>query len=77
MLKFGYENEFTLMVGDAPGDLDAAEKNGVYFFPILVNHEKESWDELISEGLPRLANGSFGGEYQDQLKRRFVANLGG
>lgn len=77
MLKFGYEKEFTLMVGDAPGDLDAAEKNGVFFFPILVNHERQSWDELISEGLTRLANGSFSGEYQDELKRRFVANLGG
>ena len=77
MLKFGYEKEFTLMVGDAPGDLDAAEKNGVFFFPILVNHEKESWDELISEGLTRLANGSFAGEYQDTLKAKFITNLGG
>jgi phosphoglycolate phosphatase-like HAD superfamily hydrolase len=77
MLKFGYDKTKVLMVGDAPGDMDAAEKNGVYYFPILVNHEKESWDELMSEGLMRLANGTFGGEYQDSLKRRFVANLGG
>ncbi len=26
------------MVGDAPGDRDAAEKNGVRFYPILVGH---------------------------------------
>lgn len=77
MLKFGYKQENTLMVGDAVGDMEAADKNGVYFFPILVNHEKESWNELISEGLPRLANGTFGGEYQDNLKARFIKNLGG
>ncbi len=77
MLKFGYEKEKTLMVGDAPGDLDAAEKNGVYFFPILVNHERQSWDELISTGLEKLENGTFGGEYQQSLKERFIKNLGG
>ena len=29
MKKFGFDNTHVLMVGDAPGDLDAAEKNGV------------------------------------------------
>ena len=77
MLKFGYNKDKALMVGDAVGDMEAADKNGVFFFPILVNHEKESWDELISEGLPRLANGSFGGEYQASLRERFIKNLGG
>ncbi len=77
MLEFGYDKEKTLMVGDAVGDMDAADKNGVYFFPILVNHEKESWSELVSTGLERLKNGSFGGEYQTELKRRFIENLGG
>jgi hypothetical protein len=57
--------------------MEAADKNGVFFFPILVNHEKDSWDELISEALPRLKNGSFAGEYQDSLRKRFIENLGG
>ena len=77
MLKFGYDKTKVLMVGDAPGDMDAAEKNGVFYFPILVNHEKESWDELISVGLEKLASGTFGGEYEDELKKKFVSNLGG
>ena len=77
MLKFGYDKEKTLMVGDAVGDMEAANKNGVYFFPILVNHEKDSWDELVKEALPRLANGTFEGEYQANLKARFIKNLGG
>ena len=77
MLKFGYDKDKTIMVGDAVGDMEAADKNGVFFFPILVNHEKDSWDELVSVGLPRLVNGSFGGEYQDSLRKRFIENLGG
>lgn len=30
MLKFGYEKEKVLMIGDAPGDCAAAEKNGFF-----------------------------------------------
>ena len=77
MLKFGYDKDKTIMVGDAVVDMEAADKNGVYFFPILVNHEKDSWNELISEALPRLKDGSFTGEYQNSLRKRFIENLGG
>ncbi|MBQ6798071.1 MAG: HAD hydrolase-like protein, partial [Oscillospiraceae bacterium] len=40
MMRFGYAPDHVLMIGDAPGDCDAAEKNGVLYYPILVNHEK-------------------------------------
>ena len=36
--KMGYEPRRILMVGDAPGDRDAAEKRR-QFYPILVGHE--------------------------------------
>ena len=32
----GYSPDHILMVGDAPGDKAAAERNGVYYYPILV-----------------------------------------
>ena len=76
LLRQGYNNIKVVMCGDAPGDLAAAEKNGVYFYPILVKSEKESWEEFISQGLKRLLIGSFGGEYQDEKKREFYKNLG-
>ena len=76
LLKRGYNNKNVVMCGDAPGDLAAAEKNGVYFYPILVRGEKESWEEFISEGLARLTDGSFGGEYQDGKRAAFFKNLG-
>lgn len=76
LLKKGYYNIKVVMCGDAPGDLAAAEKNKVYFFPILVRSEKESWEAFIGEGMARLMNGSYGGEYQEKKIKEFYKNLG-
>ena len=76
MLKFGYDLDKVVMVGDAPGDCDAAEKNGVHYYPILVNHEKESWDEAIAVAFGKLQSGEYA-EYGAQKKQDFLHNLGG
>ena len=76
LLELGYINKKVVMCGDAPGDLSAAEKNGVYFYPILVRSEKASWEEFISEGMERLLDGSLGGEYQEKKINEFYKNLG-
>ena len=76
MLKFGYELNKVVMVGDAPGDCDAAEKNGVYYYPILVNHEKESWDEAIAVAFNKLQSGDYAA-YGVAKKQEFLKNLGG
>ena len=76
MLKFGYDLDKVVMVGDAPGDCDAAEKNGVHYYPILVNHEKESWDEAIAVAFSKLQSGAYA-EYGAQKKQDFLHNLGG
>ena len=75
MLKFGYKNTSVLMVGDAMGDLDAARENGVYFFPILPGKEAESWQELVSDGLSRLLDGTYGIEYQQKKISEFIENF--
>lgn len=75
LLKKGYEKEQVLMCGDAPGDLSAAEKNGVYFYPILVRREKESWEEFIHEGFAKLSNGEYT-KYGEEKKAQFYKNLG-
>ncbi len=77
MLKFGYALDHVLMVGDAPGDMDAAEKNGVLYYPILVNHEEESWSEFANSGLSNLKSGSYIGPYQAEKRRQFIKNLNG
>ena len=76
MLKFGYDPDKVVMVGDAPGDCDAAEKNGVHYYPILVNHEKESWDEAIAVAFGKLQSGDYA-EYGAEMKQKFLQNLGG
>ena len=76
MLKFGYDPHKVVMVGDAPGDCDSAEKNGVYYYPILVNYEKESWDEAIAVGFGKLQSGQYA-EYGAEKKQEFLRNLGG
>ena len=75
MMKFGYEPDKVLMIGDAPGDCDAAEKNGVHYYPILVNLEKESWEEAVNVGFSKLQSGAYT-EYGAQKKQAFLHNLG-
>ena len=76
MLKFGYDLDKVVMIGDAPGDSDAAEKNGVHYYPILVNHEKESWDEAIKVAFDKLRSGDYAA-YGAEMKQKFLQNLGG
>ena len=76
MMKFGYDPNKVLMVGDAPGDSDAAKKNGVYYYPILVNHEKESWDEAIAVAFDKLQSGDYAA-YGEEKQQQFLRNLGG
>ncbi len=76
LLKRGYQPEHVLMCGDAPGDLEAAKKNGVYFYPILVRREAESWKEFREVGLKHFLEGSYGGQYQEEKEKQFLANLG-
>ena len=76
MMEFGYAADHVLMVGDAPGDCDAAEKNGVWFYPILVNWEEESWTGLREQMLDVFRAGEYGA-YQKEKKQVFIENLGG
>lgn len=73
--KGKYPEDHILMVGDAPGDLQAAEKNGVLFFPINPGHEEDSWERLYREGLRRFLKGQFAGSYQKDLLTEFSKYL--
>ena len=75
LLKRGYDRDKTLMIGDAPGDCDAAKKNGVYYYPILVRKESESWREFTQTAVFRLVDGTYGGAYQQKKIEEFEENL--
>jgi phosphoglycolate phosphatase-like HAD superfamily hydrolase len=78
-LKFAahgkYPDQNILMIGDAPGDRKAAKSNGVLFYPIVPNHEENSWKRLLEEGLPRFFSGQFKGEYEERLAAEFEESL--
>jgi len=78
-LKFAAKDKYAptkiLMIGDAPGDFNAARKNGALFFPINPGSEEKSWERLYHEALDRFFEGTYAGGYEAQLVREFDACL--
>jgi len=70
-----YPAGHTLMIGDAPGDYQAARANDALFFPITPGGEDASWQRLFEEGLDRFFAGKFAGDYQQQLLAEFDKRL--
>lgn len=73
--KGKYPDENILMIGDAPGDYEAAKSNDVLFFPIIPGHEEKSWERFFMEGLDKFFNGSFKGKYEEKLINEFESYL--
>ncbi|MBN1467559.1 MAG: HAD family hydrolase [Fusobacteriaceae bacterium] len=69
--KYGYNNDEIVMIGDAPGDLDAAQKNNVLYYPILFGKEKFSWERFINEALDKFMSKNYIGQYQDKMIKEF------
>lgn len=65
-----------IMCGDSPGDLEAARKNSVFFFPILVGREGESWQMFIDEVIPHINDVNWINDNQDKYIEMFNKNLG-
>ena len=63
----GYAPEKILMMGDAPGDMKAAQSVGALFFPINPGHEEASWAKFLSEACEKFFNGTFAGAYLRRL----------
>lgn len=70
-----YPSGHALMVGDAPGDHQAAAANQALFFPINPGDEEASWRRFLEEGLQRFLQGNFAGEYQQALLAEFDRRL--
>jgi len=73
--KDKYPADRILMVGDAPGDMDAAKANGVLFFPINPGQEEKSWERFYQEGLARFTASRYAGEYEAALIAEFETFL--
>ncbi len=70
-----YERDHVLMIGDAPGDLEAAQANGALFYPINPGAEDASWERFCNEAFDRFVRGEFAGEYQERLIQEFERYL--
>lgn len=71
----GYDADHVLMVGDAPGDQQAAEANHALYYPIIPGQEEMSWVRLRDEALDKFFAGTFAGEYQQKLIAEFDGAL--
>jgi phosphoglycolate phosphatase-like HAD superfamily hydrolase len=69
--KGKYQPDHVLMIGDAPGDLQAARANDALFFPINPGREDESWERFYREGFLRFIEGEFAGAYEQALIAEF------
>lgn len=70
-----YPENNIMLIGDAPGDRDAAARAGCLYYPINPGHEKQSWARFKEEALPRFLDGSFAGDYQRALITEFESYL--
>lgn len=62
-----YPPENILMIGDAYGDLKAAQGVNALFYPVIPGREEASWERLLHEGLDKFFNGAFQGRYAEGL----------
>ncbi len=70
-----YPADRILMIGDAPGDREAARGAGALFFPIVPGREAASWECWYREGYPRFRAGAFAGDYERDLIAEFDRRL--
>jgi phosphoglycolate phosphatase-like HAD superfamily hydrolase len=64
-----------LMIGDAPGDMEAARSNHALFYPINPGHEEESWKRFYEEAVHRFLAEEYAGEYEAAVVAEFEALL--
>ncbi len=70
-----YEQNKILIIGDAPGDLQAAQNINALFFPILPLKEEISWGEFNKVGYDNFINNSYQGIYQNNQIQKFQSVL--
>ena len=63
------------MIGDAPGDLKAAQSVGAFFYPVIPGNEDESWKRFHDEALEKFFGMSYEGAYQESLLAEFNKSL--
>lgn len=71
----GYAKNHVLMIGDAPGDMNAAKAVGALFYPINPGAEEESWQRFLDEASEKFLNEDYAGQYETDLIAEFDSYL--
>ncbi len=66
-----YDKNKILMIGDAPGDHDAAKKNRLMFYPTNPGEEENSWKRFYDEAFDKFMNGEYAGLYEKKMIAEF------
>ena len=66
-----YDQARLLMMGDAPGDREAAKANGALFYPILPGNEAASWERFHDEAFDKFMDGAYAGDYEAERIAEF------
>ncbi len=70
-----YDSDKILIIGDAPGDREAALDNHAHFYPINPGHESDSWERFYKESFLRFIDGKYYGSYEQEITKEFQALL--
>lgn len=69
--KGKYDDDHILLIGDAPGDRDAAKGVDVLYYPINPGGEDKSWKRFHNEALGKFLDGTYAGDYEASLIAEF------
>ena len=70
-----YKSGHVLMIGDAPGDMKAAQANNALFYPIIPGEEEKSWEKFYNESADVFLSQKYAGEYEKKLIEEFMKYL--
>ena len=70
-----YAPDHILMIGDAPGDMKAAQAVNALFYPINPGSEETSWKRFYDEAMDRFFAGTYAGDYEAGLIAEFEQSL--
>ena len=70
-----YNKDRILMLGDALGDLEAAQKNGVHFYPINPGKAEASWKRFHDEAFDAFIAQRYTGDYENKIITDFKTCL--
>lgn len=75
LLKFEYDVNKVVMIGDSLGDLDASQQNGILFYPILFEQENQSWEKVMDSCIYSVMNNDFNQNKQEEYNKRLLDHL--